>query len=200
MDYNELTKLIREKLRVKSGDCLPFTGWNKLISRNELADIMQEAEFKVGAEIGIRKGDYSRVLCERIPGLKISCVDPYIPYRGRRPDQEKMNMLFDYAQNNLKGFNAVLVRKTSMDAVKDFKNESLDFVYIDAMHEFDHVMMDIICWAPKVRHGGVVAGHDYVESYNGGVINAIRAYTQAHNINEWYLTNEIIPSWFFVKK
>lgn len=207
LNPQELTNLIREKLHVKRGDCLPFTGWDKGITRNELASIMGEAGFKVGAEIGVRKGDYSKVLCERIPGLKIYCVDPYIPYRGRKPDQEKMDALFAHAQNNLKGFNATFIRKTSMEAANDFKDGSLDFVYIDAMHEFDPVMMDIIHWTPKVRVGGIVAGHDYIEAYDCGVINAVRAYTFAHGIHEWYLTWERISknlefprSWFLVRK
>lgn len=207
LNPQELTNLIREKLHVKRGDCLPFTGWDKDITRNELGDIMREAGFKIGAEIGVRKGDYSKILCERIPDLKIYCIDPYIPYRGRRPDQEKMDALFAHAQNNLKNFNATFVRKTSMEAVNDFEDGSLDFVYIDAMHEFDPVMLDIIHWTPKVRIGGIVAGHDYIDAYDCGVINAVRAYTFAHCINEWYLTWERISknlefprSWFWVRK
>lgn len=207
LNAQELTNLIRSKLHVKRGDCLPFTGWDKSITRNELGDIMREAGFKIGAEIGVRKGDYSKILCERIPDLKIYCIDPYIPYRGRRPDQEKMDALFAHAQNNLKNFNATFVRKTSMEAVNDFEDGSLDFVYIDAMHEFDPVMLDIIHWTPKVRIGGIVAGHDYIESYDCGVINAVRAYTFAHGIHEWYLTWERISknlefprSWFLVRK
>lgn len=206
MNASELNALIRGKLRVKRGDNLPFTGWNKDFSRNELASLMNEAGFRYGAEVGVRKGNYSRILCENIPGLKILCVDPYIPYRGRKPDQAKMDAIFAHAQENLKDFNATFIRKTSMDAVHDIKDGSLDFVYIDAMHEFDPVMLDIIHWTPKVRIGGIVAGHDYIESHDCGVVNAVRAYTLAHNIYEWYLTwekpsgdLEFPRSWFFVK-
>lgn len=207
LNAQELTNLIRTKLHIKRGDCLPFTGWDKTITRNELAGIMGEAGFITGAEIGVRKGDYSKTLCEKIPNLKMYCIDPYIPYRGRKPDQEKMDVLFEYAQKNLSDFNVEFIRKTSMDAVKDFEDESLDFVYIDAMHEFDPVMMDIINWVPKVRIGGIVSGHDYIESYDCGVINAVRAYTFAHSINEWYLTwekssgeLEFPRSWFWIKR
>jgi hypothetical protein len=43
------------------------------------------------------------------------------------------------------------------------KNESLDFVYIDANHKYDAVKKDLELWYPKVRKGGVFAGHDYLK-------------------------------------
>ena len=201
----DLDRLIRAKMHVKRGDNLPFTGWNKKFSRIELAEIFAEAGFKTGAEVGVRRGAYSYTICEKNPGIKMFCIDPYIPYRGRRPTPEHMDRVFKVAQKNLSKFNCIFIRKTSMDAVKDFADGSLDFIYIDAMHEFDPVMMDIICWVPKVRVGGIVSGHDYVDSYAVGVPHAVRSYTYAHNINEWYITRdygvgEQMPSWFWVKK
>jgi predicted O-methyltransferase YrrM len=42
--------------------------------------------------------------------------------------------------------------------------ETLDFVYIDANHDYDSVMVDICLWYPKIRKGGILAGHDYQRS------------------------------------
>ena len=101
-------------------------------------------------------------------------------------------------------YDAEIIRKTSIDAVKDVPDESLDFVYIDAMHEFDYMMVDIILWTPKVRKGGIVSGHDYTPStIFCGVIPALDAYTKTHNIDRWYITSESIadtPSFFWVRK
>ncbi len=202
---DEVNRIIRERLHVKHHDCLPFTGWNNPVSRNGLAKIFGELGYKVGAEIGVRSGGYSKILCENIPGLKVFCVDPYLPYRGRRPSQEKMDTIFNQAQKQLAGYDVTFIRKTSLQATKDIPDGSLDFVYIDGLHEWDPVACDIIFWTPKIRIGGIVAGHDYVESYACGVVNAVRAYTTAHCINEWYLTSvdsdekEKNPSWFFVR-
>ena len=38
---------------------------------------------------------------------------------------------------------------------------SLDFIYIDANHAFARCLADLKSWYPKVRRGGIVAGHDY---------------------------------------
>jgi predicted O-methyltransferase YrrM len=51
-------------------------------------------------------------------------------------------------------------------AADDFLDNSLDFVYIDAGHRFDDVVQDIIKWTKKVRKGGIISGHDYMEYLN----------------------------------
>lgn len=194
-------RLIWNKLHIKRNDTLPFTGWNKNATRTTLAEIMSEAGYKVGAEIGVRHGTYSLILAKTIPNLKLKCIDPYAPYRGRRPSQERQDLIFAHAKKILEPYDVEFLRMTSMDAVKLIPDGSLDFVYIDAMHEFDPVMMDIISWAPKVRVGGIVSGHDYAQGYQVGVVRAVDAYTYSHNINNWYIVHgEGNPSWFWVKK
>ena len=53
------------------------------------------------------------------------------------------------------------IRLSSVEASKLYKDGSLDFVFIDAMHTYDGVTADITAWMPKIRKGGVLAGHDY---------------------------------------
>jgi predicted O-methyltransferase YrrM len=42
-----------------------------------------------------------------------------------------------------------------------FADESIDFVYIDASHEYDDLVADIKAWLPKLNKGGIMAGDDY---------------------------------------
>jgi predicted O-methyltransferase YrrM len=53
------------------------------------------------------------------------------------------------------------VRKLSMAAAGDFADETIDFCFIDADHRFNGVVSDIRAWYPKVKTGGIIAGHDY---------------------------------------
>lgn len=48
--------------------------------------------------------------------------------------------------------------------VKLFADNSLDFVFIDGDHSSEAIARDINMWWPKVKEGGVLAGHDYYVS------------------------------------
>lgn len=52
----------------------------------------------------------------------------------------------------------------STEAAARFQDKSLDFVWIDGNHEYDAVKADISAWLPKIKPGGVLAGHDYFKS------------------------------------
>jgi len=52
----------------------------------------------------------------------------------------------------------------SAKASESFEDESLDLVYIDANHSYENVTLDITKWLPKVKKGGTIAGHDYINS------------------------------------
>lgn len=52
------------------------------------------------------------------------------------------------------------VRRTSVDAAVLFADGSLDFVFLDAAHDTPSVMADLRAWWPKIRLGGILAGHD----------------------------------------
>lgn len=49
----------------------------------------------------------------------------------------------------------------SVEIADLFEDNSLDVTYIDASHDYDSVQADIRAWLPKVKNGGVLAGHDY---------------------------------------
>jgi predicted O-methyltransferase YrrM len=65
------------------------------------------------------------------------------------------------------------IQMESIAASKLYVNEQLDFVFIDASHEYANVIEDIKHWLPKVKKGGVLAGHDYNNPSYAGVKKAV---------------------------
>lgn len=173
------------------------------LKRDALARMFGEKGFTRGAEIGVADGRYSRVLCESVPGLQLLCVDPYLRYDGntRGGPQEQHDGNWNAAHERLHGFDVRFIRKKSVEAAQDVPPESLDFVYIDGNHDFDFVVLDLIEWSKRVRRGGIVAGHDFYHfpRRRAGVVEAVAAYTAAHDIDDWYLCDEREPSFWWVK-
>jgi len=185
------------------------------VNRKDLAKLFRRLNFRAGAEIGVESGVYSRDLCKCNPRAKIYLVDSWKAYRGYRDhvNQAKMDVFYGEVQKRLGEFdNYEIVRKFSMDAVKDFKDESLDFVYIDGNHRFEFVVQDIGFWSRKVKRGGIVSGHDYIrraEPTGTHVVQAVQGYTYCYGIKPWFLlgSQAKVPgeirddsrSWFWVK-
>ena len=76
---------------------------------------------------------------------------------------EDKDWLFNQFKENTSSVSTVInpIKKNSVDASKLYEDESLDFVFIDASHEYDDVKNDINSWYPKVKKGGYLCGHDY---------------------------------------
>ena len=101
-----------------------------MVNRRELAQHFNKLGFKIGIEIGVEMGRYSKVLCEEIPGLKLYGVDCWLRNLHKKPTDEEV------ARETLKPYDCTLIKDFSVEASKQFKNGSLDFVYIDANHTF----------------------------------------------------------------
>jgi hypothetical protein len=166
--------------------------------RDLLGELFAKAGYVKGAEIGVRRGKFTKILCDANPSLHMICVDPWMAY-GFRYDEAKQESIYQECLANLKDYNVTLIRKTSMDALADVVDESLDFVYIDGNHFFDYVMEDIIHWSRKVRSGGIIACHDFHYGSNVDVVAAVEAYVKAYHIDPWYVTKENQPTAYWVK-
>jgi hypothetical protein len=51
-------------------------------------------------------------------------------------------------------------RERTVEAAASVPDESLDFAFIDADHTYEGCLADINAWAPKIRRGGMLCGHD----------------------------------------
>lgn len=118
-------------------------------------------------EVGSWKGRSSSYMGVEILNsgkvIKFDCVDTWkgsVEHAGL--DCIVNDTLYEEFLSNIKPVSSVItpVRKTSVDAAKQYEDKSLDFVFIDACHLYECVKEDIECWLPKVKTGGIISGHD----------------------------------------
>jgi predicted O-methyltransferase YrrM len=138
-------------------------------------------------EVGVAYGRSIAYLAERAkPGVKIIGIDlwgdhmggdnldPHVFARLKNHGppmvacaQELKNALGEGADR------IELLKEHSVQASSRFEDRSLDLVFIDGCHEYEPVLADIKAWMPKVKPGGMLAGHDYSWSMFPGVVHAV---------------------------
>lgn len=181
-----------------------------LKNRLELARYFAKLGFKYGAEIGACFGRYSEILCQNIPGLKLIAIDNWNSVENTRREKALGQSGEEETKKKLAPYDAVVIKKNSLDTLEDVPDESLDFVFIDADHHYQAVKNDIVEWSKKVRKNGIVSGHDYYvfKSGNRGVIDAVDEFVKEHGYlletttrdKENPVRDDRPPCWYFFKK
>lgn len=162
----------------------------------------EHPDLKVGAEIGVAGGQHIKALIENTNIEKMYGIDPYYDegwdmHRSFNVDEEYggFDGLYGEVRDMLSvyGNRVELIRKTSVDAAPDFEDGCLDFVFIDAFHDYENCFNDISFWHHRVREGGYVMGHDWEhESYPGVHKAVVEHYGDAvigisEPVHVWYV-------------
>lgn len=166
-------------------------------------------QYNHGIEVGVRTGTFSKALLHKFPFLRMTLVDPYAPYLdvgNYQYTQEMQDKIKEEARANLLPYAKLptgnkerikFLYQDSAEAAKSVAEESVDFVYIDANHEYSHVLADIKTWWPKVRKGGFLCGHDF------SMADVTRAITEAVDadsvVTHIYGVTGDADSWFIYK-
>ncbi len=131
----------------------------------------------VGVEVGTFEGYNALGLFNYCFPRKLYCIDPYKAYSCACGDymakfsQSDWDELFVRTQGKLKDFNVEFIKTESVSASNRFKDEELDFVYLDGNHSIESVTNDIKHWFPKVKIGGLFGGHDILEPEVNQAVN-----------------------------
>ena len=160
----------------------------KILNRNMGIDAV-----KTGAEVGVWSGDTSACLLRHLPNLTlhmVDCWEPKVSLRATRHKTEKSLIAAEkkaMEQTEFASDRRFVHKMTSEEAAILIADGSLDFAFIDACHLYDDVRQDIALWYPKIKVGGLVAGHDYVASEGSwvgrtwGVKKAVDEFAAVHD-------------------
>lgn len=138
-----------------------YADFYKIISRR----FANPAHF---VEVGVWKGDSWKFMadCLRESGsaTQWDAVDCW-------EDQQALE-IFQQVRQQRPDVPGLVHQMYSVEAAKKYNDNSLDFVFIDGDHSYQGCSQDISAWWPKVKPGGILAGHDYMRNHPG-VIQAV---------------------------
>lgn len=118
---------------------------------------------EVGAWLGCSAAFMAVEIANSGKKIKFDCVDNW---KGVSLEDHEPVINKTVYQTFLKNIDPVKdyitpVTGNSTEVSNLYTNNSLDFIFIDACHDYESVLQDIKAWYPKLKKGGIIAGHDY---------------------------------------
>ena len=143
-------------------------GW---MSEQELSFLAERArESKNILEVGTYKGRSARAMADNTDG-QITCVDPWDGgYQIFSGDKQKVfqnggdvefSLFYSANLTHIKSGKVKFIRKKFKDAFDLLLPQIFDFIFIDALHDYDSVGRDVSLGRLLLSEGGILAGHDY---------------------------------------
>ena len=161
---------------------------------------------RIGVEVGVFRGDLSWRLLAQDPALHLFMVDPWGEVDESYATTDDHIARFGQVEHDAAMAQALqavepfegrytVMRLKSTKAAEEFKDSSIDWVFIDGDHSYEGVKADLWAWWPKVRPRGLFSGHDWRDERNYGVIKAVSEFAEEKGLQvrlgpnyTWFIT------------
>lgn len=182
-------------------------------SREEFGTLLKNLNLNgIGVEIGVLEGAFSEVILSTSNLKKLFLIDiwkhmeDYEDVNNVEQDKQEERYFKVLSKFENYGSRVSIIRADCNIAVKYMTDNYFDFIYIDANHSYKAVLNDIIKWYPKVRRGGILAGHDYVDGETSdfnfpgkvmmkcGVKSAVNEFVKKNNL-QFHITEKTMRDW-----
>jgi len=136
----------------------PSTLFMKSLADERFYDTDPKGRALMVVEIGTDKGFNAMTILRNLNVKKMYLIDPYLEEGFQGSSRAEY-----IAKRRLKKYSdkIVWVKKKSEDALNDVP-DGIDFLYIDGLHTKEQVAMELDLYYPKMKTGGIIAGHDYI--------------------------------------
>lgn len=195
MSDPEFSKTIQQPMENPSDAEIPFapSELERLAKRKWILAFADKNS--VGAEIGVFRGHFSAVLCEVLRPKRLYLVDPWTKLGetfgwGADSDYTGFGKLTTaYALNDTRsrigGFSDIDIRivEDFCDAFLPQLPEKLDWVYLDASHEYQSTLTELQLIDKVLKPHGVILGDDWEHvrhKKDHGVFRAIHEFIRSH--------------------
>jgi hypothetical protein len=180
-----------------------------MTDRNGLVQLVPRSA--VWAEVGVYKGDFSKIVLDVCAPSKYYLIDNWkFDVREHNPFEETTENFSNFAgrihwehygddpnahqeenfQHVTRRFsahsNVQIIRKKSVDGIESLPDDHLDIIYIDANHQYEYVLRDMMHARKKVKSGGIIMMDDFYEGPGGyeqneGVMGAVNTFMKRHD-------------------
>jgi len=161
----------------------------------------------VVAEIGVKNGDFSREILAHCRPTELHLIDPWKHFDEGYSDinnvpQDTQDKRYANVRMVLKDDKAVRFHRLTSAAASDrFENDTFDWIYVDGNHDYEYVKRDLELYAPKIKAGGFICGHDYCTLDEAqGVMRAVDEFRDSHGWELVMCTAEQWPSFVLKRK
>lgn len=189
--------------------------------REDFAALLKKRNYRTMIEVGVLTGDFANSILSNWPEFEhYYGVDlwrhqkNYVDFNNWNDDIHSKNYqtVLDSFTSRYGRERITLIRNYSTVGARLFAENSIDFVYIDARHDYCGVTEDLEAYYPIVKCGGLFAGHDFQweapgqdwslcgdgSRVEGAVKRAVLDFTRSHGIKRMNATREM--SWFLFKE
>ena len=144
------------------------------------------------AEIGVARGEFSELILKITEPDLLHLVDVW---NSKTYHAGLFKKVADKFKNLIDEGRIQILRKLSTDAAEDFDDNYFDWIYIDTDHSYATTREELVKYAPKVKHDGIIAGHDYtmgiwISLNRYRVIEAVHEFCVKYGWELVYLTVE----------
>lgn len=142
-----------------------------------LASFMLDQSYKTFVEIGCKEGRTTGHILANVPDSRVIAIDPWITQEATNDPTKETYADWDFSQIEAEFWANVgehkdrcLMLRCKSDIAATCKlpdDFQCDLAFIDALHNYEGVKDDIAIWWPRVRIGGILAGHDFNHKWPG---------------------------------
>jgi len=118
------------------------------------------AKDKVCVEVGSYEGRSTVALLE--VAQHVNAVDYFRSHKNGQCQEDKFTTMDKFKENTEGADNLTVWIGSSLHACRNFEDDSIDLVFIDALHTYEAVLCDIVAWYNKLKMGGTFCFHDYM--------------------------------------
>lgn len=173
----------------------------EIYDRSEFSLLCNWRKLYRAVEVGVDRGVFAEEFMARWRGHNYFGIDTYASY-PEFPWSRETDYLMAVSRFERSKVNCKLIKGESLQVAESMKQYTgqyfadlrlIDFIYIDAAHDYDSVLKDLEAWWPLTSEIGVFAGHDYDETHP----EVVRAVDEFFNgKGTVYRTHEQIASWY----